>query len=257
MYEVKQPLDIHNPSQFYGALGLLTLISLRQPACDLYSCFEILCHQGESNATFVISGDLDLQLEQVTSELTHAVATADTGANIWKNPKEKPELISPVILSSNGWSIVLDWWLDPLRYETNHALKLWAGNSKPVDMLKSFIKQGEGFARTGGTVFGFDTRTSRDSLSVGYSRKDTKEKAGSFPQAELLCAIGLQRYRPHNLTYYAWHRPVPLSITYVAAIQEIPGLPQSRFEFAVRKIGQGAKEVTPAQNTFSAASGSK
>jgi len=92
-------------------------------------------------------------------------------------------------------------------------------------------------------------RTSRDALAVGFSKKDTGEKAGLYPQTELLCAIGLQRYRPQEYAYYAWEKRVPLSLTHAAAIQDFPGISQFRVAFDVHKVGQGAKEVVPLRKT--------
>jgi CRISPR-associated protein Csb3 len=253
MSQFKQPLDIYNPAEFYAALGLLTVFSLQHREATIHSHFEILPHHGENNATFVVSSHADLRPEQVINDLANATVTADKSVNVWRNPKENPMLVSPVTLSSSGWSITLDWWLDELRYETNR-LKFWSGNSNPVEMLKSFIKYGTGLVNAGGTVFGFDIRSSRDALVMGYSKKDIRERASLYPQTELLCAIGLQHYRPRNLTYYAWQKSIPLSITHGAAIQDIPGLQQSRYEFEVRKIGQGTKEVIPVKDRFMAAS---
>jgi hypothetical protein len=251
MSTVKQHLDIYNPGEFYAALGLLTVFSHQHQGADLYSCFDLSGHQGENNAAFIISSDVELRTEQTTEDLANAIVAPDRSANVWSNPKEKnPFLISPVILSSNRWSITLDWWLDELRYRPNNRLKMWSGNSNPADMLKFFIKQGTGRINAGGTVFGFDTRTSRDALAVGFSKKDTGEKAGLYPRTELLCAIGLQRYRPQEYAYYAWEKRVPLSLTHAAAIQEFPGISQFRVVFDVHKVGQGAKEVVPLRNGF-------
>jgi CRISPR-associated protein Csb3 len=258
MSEVKLQLDIYNPGEFYAALGLLTVFSLQHPEAYIYSHFQLYRHQGESNAAFVISSQADLRVEQVADDLAKANVATDSSANVWRNPKEKnPILVSPVIFSSNGWSITLDWWLDELRYTPNNSLKLWSGNSNPADMLKSFTKYGEGRVNAGGTVFGFDTRASRDALEVGFSKKDTGERAIVYPRTEVLCAIGLQHYRPRQLRYYAWEKPLPLSITHAAAIQEIPGVPQFPVEFKVHKIGQGAKQVVPSRLSFMAAAGSQ
>lgn len=254
MSEVKQQLNIYNPAEFYAVLGLLTVFSLQHPEADLSSHFEVSEHHGENNATFVVSGHADLHVEQVIGDLANANITVDRSANVWRNHSLNPNLVSPVILSAKGWSITLDWWLDELRYKTN-SLKFWSGNSRPVDMLKSFIKHGTGHVDAGGTVFGFDIRSNRDALAVGYSNKDTGEKAGLYPQTEMLCAIGLQHYRPLNLTYYAWQKPIPLSITHAAAIQDVPGVQQSKYEFDARKISQSAWEALPATRTFSAAAG--
>jgi len=255
MNEIKHELNIYNPAEFFASLGVLTVSGLQHPNADIHSHFAISGHRGESNATLVVRSEALLSLETVVRELANATLVEDKTANVWKNPNENSRLISPVTLKTDTWSITLDWWLDELRWKSSE-LKFWSGNSRPLEMLRSFIKLGTGFVKAGGTVFGFDTRTSRDALTVGYSKKDTGEKAGLYPLTELLCAIGLQQYRPHNCTYYGWRQSIPLSITHGAAIQEIPGLQQSKYEFAVQKIGQGVKQAFPAAEDFEAASAS-
>src|SRR5262245_47066607 len=120
MSTVEQRLDVYNPAEFYAALGLLTVFSLQHPKADLSSHFDLSGHQGENNAAFVISSEIDLRREQVTEALRNATVAADRSANVWRNPKENAALISPVIVSSNDWNITLDWWLDELRYRPNN-----------------------------------------------------------------------------------------------------------------------------------------
>jgi CRISPR-associated protein Csb3 len=240
-------LDVYNPAEFYGVLGVMTVLSLQHPQSDIMSHFEVSGRRGENNATFIVSSDADLSLERVINDLKHATVTEDKSANVWNNKEiTNAAYFTPVTLSSNGWSIVLDWWLDELRYEAS-GLKCWSGTAAPKTMLESFVKNCEnaGEINSGGSTFGFDTRSSRDALEMGYSMKDTGEKTGVYPQTELLCAIGLQNYRPRQFAYYAWQKAVPISITHGAAIEEIKGLQQVRYEFEVQMIGKGVKQVVP------------
>src|SRR5579872_460982 len=138
---VKSQLDIYNPAEYISALGLLTVFSLQHPGTDILSQFQVAGHLGNDNATFIASCDKDLSLEQVSTDLANADVRVDKTANVWRNPRENPQLVAPVILAASSWSVVLDWWLDDLRYKTN-GLKLWSGNSNPVDMLRSFIRLG-------------------------------------------------------------------------------------------------------------------
>src|SRR5579872_6004506 len=208
MTEISHELDIYNPAEYFASLGVLTALGSQYPDANLRSHFVVARHRGERNTTFIVQGEAVLCIGDVANQLATATVVEDKMANVWKNPKGNPKLISPVILKTDKWEIVLDWWLDELRWESNE-LKFWGGNSNPLEMLRSFIKLGADFAEVGGTLFGFDARTIRDSLTVGYSKKDTGEKAGLYPLTELLCAIGLQRFRPRNQTYYAWMNPIP------------------------------------------------
>ncbi len=249
--EVRHELDIHNPAEFFASLGVLTAFSLQHREAEIYSYFDISGHQGEHNAAFIVDSDAELSVEKVMQDLANAEVIEERSANVWKNRTENPRLICPVMLSANGWTILLDWWLDELRWKPGY-LKLWSGNSSPLEMMRSFIKLGTGFVNAGGTLFGFDTRVSRDAVDVGYSKKDTKERAGAYPLTELLSALGLQQYRPRRagsrtFAYYAWQKPVPLCITHAAAVQGVPGIGQRLYEFEVQKIGQGAKQAVRAK----------
>ena len=44
--------------------------------------------------------------------------------------------------------------------------------------------------------FGFDPRSSWDTLNTGYSPNDQGEEVDSYPATELLAAIGLQTFPP-------------------------------------------------------------
>lgn len=243
MFQIYHSLDIYNPGEFFASLGLLTVFSLQQSEAEMVSHFEISGDEGEDNATFVLDSSAELNMQKAIDDLANSQVQEDTEANVWRNAKVNPRLFSPVILSANGWRITLDWWLDALHWEPS-LLKLWSGTSSPLEMMRAFSRLGMTFVNAGGTLFGFDTRASRDAGDIGYSKKDTREKAALHPLTELLSAIGLQRYKPRRFAYFAWQKPIPLPITHAAAIQEVPGTGQRLYTFTVRKIGQGAKQAT-------------
>ena len=225
-------LDVYNPAEYYAALGLLELFS--QQDGDVLAHFETAGTTG-ANSTFVLRGVTHLP---DLSELT-----------IKALPHDDP-LIAPVILDD---SIELNWWLN--QYGTEKSmLKLWAGTTRPVDMLRRY-QQSVGMVdedmlqrsiktKTGKSSFGFDTRASRDALAVGYSQKEAGDASVLYPATEFLCAVGLQNFRPiSELAYFVWRRPVPVSIAHGAAVQEIPGLKQDAYAISIEFVGQGLRAV--------------
>jgi CRISPR-associated protein Csb3 len=97
--------------------------------------------------------------------------------------------------------------------------------------------------KRGKSSFGFDTRASRDALRQGYSEKEAGDASALYPETEFLCAIGLQNFRPTKDSYFVWRRPVPISISHVAAVQEVAGLRQDKYTTTIGFVGQGLRAI--------------
>ena len=256
-------IDIYNPAQVYAVFGALTVFSKQRAKADILSHFEIEHHTGENNTTFVVEAEADLSLANLIAGLRKAKITDDEDAPVSRNTRiNSPTYLLPVNLHSDGWEIALDWWLDEFQYDVRKKprLKMYAGDSSPLNMLKqyqSLIKEGDSLdsyvkLKTGKSAFGFDTRISRDSLDAGYSANTLGEAVKLFPLTEMLCAIGLQEYAPTSEAYFAWRKPIPVSIAHAAAIQEVPGTQQSRYEFTIKKVSQGMNEIGNVEMTTNA-----
>lgn len=234
--EIKLKLDVYNPAEFYGALGFLELVS-RQDG-DVTSHFESEGATG-ADSTFLLHTDKEIALPDV-----HAIKVV---AKEYKDP-----LTAPVMVGGVG-GLELNWWLNRFRDDADKRLKLWSGNSKPADMLKRYqqvvgeidenILQHSVKVKTGKSSFGFDIRASRDALTLGYSQKEAGDASTLYPETEFLCAIGLQNFRPAKDSYFVWRRPVPISISHVAAIQEVPGLRQDKYTMTMGFVGQGLRAI--------------
>jgi CRISPR-associated protein Csb3 len=231
--ELRFTLDVYNPAEYYAALGLLELLS--QQDDELLSQFDS-DDTTAANSTFVLLTDKEVVLPDIKALTVTALE--------YKDP-----LIAPVMVEG----LELNWWMNKFR-DNKSNLKLYAGTSRPVDMLKRFqqvmrdvdgnVLQHSVNVRTGKSCFGFDIRACRDALIVGYSQKEANDASIIFPETEFLCAVGLQNFRPTKGTYYIWKRPVPVCVAHVAAVQEILGLRQSRFEMTIGFVGQGLRGVT-------------
>lgn len=230
--EIKLKLDVYNPAEFYGALGFLELVSWQDG--DVMSHFESEGSTG-ANSTFLLrSKDIvlpDLRAIKVTAQ------------------RYKDPLTAPVTVDG----LELNWWLNQFR-DDKSSLKMWAGTSRPVDMLNKYQSLSTGDinedtlqhavkVKTGKSSFGFDIRASRDALTLGYSQKEARDASALYPETEFLCAIGLQNFRPAKDSYFVWRRPVPISISHVASIQEVAGLRQDKYSMTMGFVGQGLRAI--------------
>jgi len=231
--ELRFKLDVYNPAEYYAALGLLELVS--QQDDDVLSQFESDDTTG-ANSAFVLLTDKEVVLPDLKALTVTALEYEDP-------------LIAPITVEG----LELNWWMNQFR-DNKSNLKLWAGTSRPVDMLRRFqqamaemdsaVLQHSVNVRMGKSSFGFDTRASRDALMVGYSQKEAGDPSVIYPETEFLCAVGLQNFRPTKYTYYIWKRPVPNSVAHGAAVQEIVGLRQGRYTMTVTFVGQGLRAVS-------------
>src|SRR6266852_770143 len=112
--EIKLKLDVYNPAEFYGALGFLELVSWQDGGVT--SHFESEGSTG-ANSTFLLRTK-----DNVLPDLLAIKVTAQT----YKDP-----LTAPVTVDG----LELNWWLNQFR-DDKSGLKMWAGTSRPVDMLK-------------------------------------------------------------------------------------------------------------------------
>jgi len=230
--ELRLNLDVYNPAEFYACLALLELV--------FHQDSEVLAHfetDGSTgvHSTFVLRGKI-----QIPDLRTIRIAAV---------PFRDP-LTSPVLLDDQ---LELNWWLNQYRTEKSE-LKLWAGTSRPSEMLQKYqaavgmldvnTLQQSVKTKTGKSSFGFDIRASRDALAIGYSQKQSGDASVLYPATEFLCAVGLQNFRPvSDFRYFVWRRPVPISIAHAAAVQEIPGLNQDAYAMSIDFVGQGLRAV--------------
>lgn len=222
-----------NPAEYFASLGFLELLSQQDP--DLLSHFA-----GEGVLVdFCATSAKDISLPDLRTFPVVALPHEEAG-----------------IASVRFGDMQLDWWLDIYK-EDKSVLKNWGGTTTAAAMLQNYksLLSGkftadalhyEAETKTK-SCFNFDTRASRSALQAGYSRNDAKEAASLYPWSELLCAIGLQNFRPtrvgKKVQYYTWHKAIATSIAHAACKHEIPGLHSEGFEINFAKVGQ-LKEVS-------------
>jgi CRISPR-associated protein Csb3 len=168
----------------------------------------------------------------------------------------------------------LDWWLD--RAAGGRDLKVWAGtmnNARIAKAMRSAMRASafgdEALFDIGQVVndpdkptkkvepFYFDARRAPNAHSrdVGFSLDALNLTVTAFPAVELLCLIGLQRFRPRPhphkrrvFTYRAWPAPLPVEIAAlaVAGAVPVPGTRTFQFENWFRTGQKKHKAFRPA-----------
>jgi CRISPR-associated protein Csx14 len=221
---IRVRVDVRNPGQFFACCGLFELADRMWPGVEAW--FE----EGE----FVISGGGTLH------DLLQEIATLDL-----MQLDREDDTSSPALLRSPRMrELRLDWWWD--EASGGRDLKVWAGTMESVRIgramrhaLRDTTLWNAGLFDVGMIVYDpednskkvepyyFDARRAPNAHSrdVGFSANDLSLTTTAFPAVELLCLVGLQRFRPKRMgrtrayRYTVWRTPLPM----VAASATVPG----------------------------------
>ena len=156
---------------------------------------------------------------------------------------------------NQSFEIMLDWWFETLTPEgeidAKSAWKMYAGQqtvkkitgdmieaAARVPMPKNLSEMIAANIEMSGR-FGFDPRSSRDAMNVGYSPNDLGTPVATYPFAELLVTIGAASFFPARVgragelsstrgwlargedragfQYHLWPEPMPVLLARVAA----------------------------------------
>jgi CRISPR-associated protein Csb3 len=267
MAEIRIPLDIYNMAQYYACLGVLKLLTLLHLDDELLSRFDIEGHMGYPNSTFIITSEAEVSMAEVQCALTSAWVSVRKDAPVVKKSKkhrgEPDTSLFPVELALAGKRLLLDWWLDEYWLEKSQ-LKLFAGRVGAPQLVERFCDEAKKYPAATpildyqcptkeSAVWGFDRRSLRDALKKGYSSTTVGEPADVYPTTELLCAIGLQDYRPERVNlretgelgfkYYTWGEDLPSAVTVMASRCPLVGLSECGYFAMIAKKGQGNYEI--------------
>jgi CRISPR-associated protein Csx14 len=244
--ELRIRMDPLNPGQFFACCGLLELVTLDQVGA--LSRFVLDAFRPRV-AEFVIETNHCISLTEVLTTLREAHADY---------PDEKIEpAVRPVSIPYRGTSLILDWWLNEFRDDTEN-LKCWAGQVTTKNLVSGLLPLLD-YAATGGDLFdrssmtkakfGVDPRSAWNALDFGFSPDRHGRDSATFPAVEILAAIGLQGFRPQaerreGVRYCLWQTPLPAAVARLAFCQPWAGLPHRRYSFSIRKRGQSYKYFT-------------
>jgi CRISPR-associated protein Csb3 len=153
--------------------------------------------------------------------------------------------------------VCVDWWYETLkpdgRIDHKSSWKMYAGNQTVKQILEQRLIPGCLALHKAGKVssvqslldasypvegrFGFDPRSSRNALNVGYSPNDLQMPIPTYPFAELLAVFGAASFFPQRLgeagslestrgwsigppaafVYGLWVDPLPIALARIAA----------------------------------------
>lgn len=280
------PVDLTNPGQFFACCGLLELADRLWPGVE--GCFAG-SHFCISNAPEITLATLLDSLHQ--SSVANTMATVQQSrlellsSMSKKQRKETPGLEDekktletrrreePILLQGQPLQgqtpLRLDWFRDDAG--GGSRFKTWAGQQSVLDItvtmhdgMRSAHIESEATlwnnARGIGLPFNFDSDLGGQgsALDIGFSfdalagSEATRIVGTCKPALELLCFIGLQRFRPRELAgqkrfvYAAWQSPLPVSVAAAAACQSIRIRDDPRYEFRLLYRTKYLKSFLPA-----------
>jgi len=173
------------------------------------------------------------------------------------------------------FDLILDWW----NTDDEATPKTWAGQQElhkiaraaqdavahigdPTTLLDYGCVLREPKEYCKGTShdkkvepFYFDARRFAHRLDVGFSIDELGLKTIAHPGVELLCLIGLERFRPAPISdqqwrfdYWTWSRPLgaPIAAAVFSSVSPIPGGQRYRFHLRFRDDQKRYKAFGPA-----------
>jgi CRISPR-associated protein Csb3 len=256
MNEIRIKINAENPVEYLAC-------------CGIFEIATRIDKNAEASWTKFAPTEFVLTTICAEEDLTHRIVQTFIDKNHWnfknKHPKSKEVVSIGVDFSHNEKPIHfdLDWWYDSLdrngKIKDRGAWKMYAGQQKAekiaVDMIEFcrpladaasanlqnlFYASAEMSGR-----FGFDPRSSRNALDVGYSPNDLNLPIATYPFLELLAMFGLQNFFPHRTSqsggsnscrgwhrrdyktffdYALWHEPLLISLArmFASGFDEVP-----------------------------------
>jgi CRISPR-associated protein Csb3 len=278
---IRIPVDLTNPGQFFACCGLLELADRLWLGAEGW--FEAkhfcICSGG---ATFVTLIDSIRRLRIENTMTTTQLSRLDFLSSLAKKQRqetrgledEKKELESlrreePIVLLGDV-SLRIDWFRD--ENSGGSRFKTWAGQQSVLE-IASAMKDGAQAAqieteaglwnsvRGIGLPFNFDSDLGGQgsALDIGFSfdplaaSEVTRIEGACKPALELLSFVGLQRFRPRELPrenrfiYTAWDRPMLPSVAALVACQAIQPCAAPSYEFRLLYRTKYLKSFLPAQ----------
>lgn len=248
---IQIPVDLTNPGQFFACCGLLELADRLWPGADSVGCFEL--HRFD-RANFGIRSNTPITSQGIVAALLGCERKA---VDPWQPIRgsdgkiaKDAEKTKPVFIGAPA-NLRLSWWLDELS-GTQTEFKTWSANTTSLGLFESTAAEVHPADVTDKTLlnhpagmtgrFGFDPRSSWDTLNTGYSPNDQGDEVDSYPATELLAALGLQTFPPlavdEHYHYTAWEQPLPALAARAVASGAINLSNTRLYRFAVQSRGK-------------------
>lgn len=223
--ELSVAVDVTNPGQFFACCGLLELADRMLGGC--------LSHF-DGDGLFTISpinASMSASLDGVISALHDAAP----------EPLIPDDPMATPLIIPSPFNLRLDWWNDD--HAGGSELKTWAGQQKVVRIVAamhatllnetitrerllhhSAILYEPGSRSKTVEPFYFDSRRAAQAhaIDIGFSPDTQGMEMPVYSTAELLCLVGLQRFRPRrnedrSRSYRTWAKPLPTTVAAAVA----------------------------------------
>ena len=243
---IKIPVDLANPGQFFACCGLLELADRLWPGAGGWFDRRFFCVQ---------CGNQDCSLKSIFDKLCKAEVIPldpdDTSA-------------SPLLLPTFD-NLRLDWWKkvetskgQTIDVGTTKALMTWSGSqrgprifrlfqetlvqadlSDPFNQAIAVCDPNASKPKKAISPFYFDSRRDGMSQDIGFSPDEQDMSVESHPTVEVLALIGIQRFRPaideettpRSFIYRAWAESLPPVVASLAAQGIVPVRSIAGFRF--------------------------
>jgi CRISPR-associated protein Csx14 len=248
---IEIPVDLTNPGQFFACCGLLELADRLWPGAEVAGWLEL--HRFD-RATFRVVSTASFTSQVIVAALCGCRRTAVDPFRPIRGSDGKPvkdaEKTKPIHIGA-PIDMRMAWWLDELEGRQT-AFKLWGARVTSLSLFDDAVAAIDPanalpdklFTAPVGMSgrFGFDIRSSWDTLNTGYSPNDQSEEVESYPAVELLAAVGLQNFRPvavgDDFVFTTWSQSLP-TMAARAASAGVLGLADSRnYRFTVLSRGK-------------------
>jgi CRISPR-associated protein Csb3 len=246
------PVDLANPGQFFACCGLLELadrlwsgaegrfdrghfLIVASPECSLHALLDKLA---ESTVANTMTPAQSARLEELSS-MKKKQREAIPGLEDEKKSLESLRRELPIVLTG-AIEFRVDWFCD--EFSGGSRFKTWAGQQSVLDIAKAMhcgltrtINESDvslwGSVRGIGLPFNFDSDLGGQgsALDIGFSfdplagSEVTRIEGTCRPALELLCFVGLQRFRPREITrenrfvYTVWNASLSPSVAAAVA----------------------------------------
>ncbi len=251
-------VDVRNPGQFFGCCGLLELAHRLWPGAEAWfdvadSQFFVVVRNPEATLAGLVealrqchvSGLTETERqEQKRLEAEKRKLKEENGVFAAEKEQRRKELgqraRKGALQLADPVALLLDWWQSS---DDEATPKTWAGrqeinkiaqsaqealprNGDPGALLDHACVMRDGSKPV--EPFYFDARRFAHALDAGFSLDVIEAETLAHPAVELLCLIGLQRFRPvvevarkHKIKafcdYWVWQHPLHAPVAAAAA----------------------------------------
>lgn len=206
--EIKIKINAENPVEYLACCGIFEIAARIDKTAEAY---------------WTKDAPIEFVLTTICAEedLTHRIVQTFVDEKRWTFSKHQKsgEVVSIGVDFPNDEKTIhfdLDWWYDSLdrdgKMKDRGAWKMFAGQQKAnkiaadmiavcsdaADSVSGKLQNLIEFSNEMTGRFGFDPRSSRNALDVGYSPNDLKLPIATYPFLELLAMFGLQNFFPHR-----------------------------------------------------------